>query len=225
VWECRGGERTADSGGTLGLRSEDHVKDREEEGDEVDAEEEAFGTYVAMGYRGAYNRAVDRDSSNLTKRLEVASEAASGEEGLEKAVDEDGRLDEDWRRLEGSEMGLDWDLAGILEPSHWPSDADGREILEGRREDRSFVGKGGMQKDQSRSMTGKATVRRRRERAEAVTRTAEGGGRNDGQEKPSRMRGRTGTRRRYPFYQVWEEWGMRLGGRGRVRGTIWWTCR
>jgi len=92
---CRGGERTVDCGATLGLRSVDHVEGREE-GDGVNAEEEAFVTY-AMGYRGAYNRAVDRlrHNSNLTRRLEVASGTAFEEEGLEKVVDEDGELDED----------------------------------------------------------------------------------------------------------------------------------
>ena len=49
VWECRGGEERADRGGTkLGLQSEDYVKGQEE-GDKVNVEEEAFGTY-AMDY-------------------------------------------------------------------------------------------------------------------------------------------------------------------------------
>jgi len=48
----------ADCGGTLGSPSGDHVEDREE-GDGVNAEEEAFGA-CAIDYRVAYNRAVDR---------------------------------------------------------------------------------------------------------------------------------------------------------------------
>ena len=58
VWESRGGGLRADCGGTLGSWSEGHVEDREE-GDGVNAEEEAFGI-CAMDYIGAYNRAADR---------------------------------------------------------------------------------------------------------------------------------------------------------------------
>jgi len=56
----RGRERMADCGGTLGSPSGDHVEDREE-GDGVNAEEEAFGA-CAIDYRVACNRAVDRDT-------------------------------------------------------------------------------------------------------------------------------------------------------------------
>ena len=73
-------------------------------------------------------------------------------------MDGDGELDEDWRRWGESAMGLDWGLTGISEPSRWPSDVGRREIWEGRREDQSFDGEGGGQKEQSRSMAGKATV-------------------------------------------------------------------
>ena len=133
--------------------------------------------------------------------------AALGE-GSEKAVDEDGELDEDWIRREESETGRDWGLTGISDPSHWPSDVGRREIGEDRREDQSFAGGGGEQKGQSTSMTGEATVRWRRERAEAVTRIVWEGGRNERQEKPSRMRGRTGAKLRYSFYRILGRWEM-----------------
>ena len=116
-------------------------------------------------------------------------------------MDEDGELDEDWRRWGASEMDRDWGLAGIWERHHWPSDADRRGIGEACREDRSFVGEG----EDSMSMTGKAAVKREDAEAEAVTRAAGGGERDEGREKPSQMRGWTGTRRRYPFYRVWGE--------------------
>jgi len=72
------------------------------------------------------------------------------------------------------------------------------------------------------SMTGKAAVKREDAEAEAVTRAAEGGERDEKREKPSQMRGWIGTRRRYPFYRDWGKWEKQ---RARERGMIWRTCR
>ena len=73
-------------------------------------------------------------------------------------MDGDKEPDEDWRLLGESVIDHDWALAGISEPSHWPSDVSRQEIWEGCREDQSFDGEDRGQKEQSRSMAGKATV-------------------------------------------------------------------